>query len=77
MECTSGMQCEPGSLQDHDYFASFSSRETWRCRIGELGGRQPGASCSRFKQYLSQQNRYSLLVVGGRTRGIGCRHFAL
>lgn len=39
MECTSGMQCEPGSLQDHDYFASFSSRETWRCRIGELGGR--------------------------------------
>lgn len=41
MECTSGMQCEPGSLQDHDYFASFSSRETWRCRIGELGGREP------------------------------------
>lgn len=44
MECTSGMQCEPGSLQDHDYFASFSSRETWRCRIGELGGREPGGA---------------------------------
>lgn len=43
MECTSGMQCEPGSLQDHDYFPSFSSRETWRCRIGELGGRDSGA----------------------------------